>query len=294
MGSFAFARRYLRNHCCFLFLRVLRCFTSPGVALGGYGLTPPAPPSLAVGCPIRRSTDQSVLAAPRGLSQLAASFVALRCQGIRRMPVSACVDNRVRAPVFKHGGPLGPGARCGIHLVCGKIASPVKDRKRGEAEGHCMGGLVGVTGVGPVTSSLSGTRSNQLSYTPGIGGGNRDRTGDFRLAKPALCQLSYAPVARAAPAPARGGHGPASTRRGGRRSCVQGGLGDRGSPELPAPGGWCVRPRRPRRLMSWSSRGAGRAPEGRAAASLSRTGAAQPLGAPLIGLGHRSPGGRAP
>ena len=129
LGSFAFARRYLRNHCCFLFLRVLRCFTSPGVALGGYGLTPRAPPFPAVGCPIRRSTDQSVLAAPRGLSQLAASFVALRCQGIRRMPVSACVDNRVRAPVFKHGGPLGPGARCGIHLVCGKIASPVKDRK---------------------------------------------------------------------------------------------------------------------------------------------------------------------
>ena len=29
MGSSAFARRYLRNHCCFLFLRVLRCFSSP-------------------------------------------------------------------------------------------------------------------------------------------------------------------------------------------------------------------------------------------------------------------------
>ena len=26
--------------------------------------------------------------------------------------------------------------------------------------------MVGVTGVEPVTSSLSGTRSNQLSYTP--------------------------------------------------------------------------------------------------------------------------------
>jgi hypothetical protein len=24
-----FARHYSRNHCCFLFLRVLRCFTSP-------------------------------------------------------------------------------------------------------------------------------------------------------------------------------------------------------------------------------------------------------------------------
>ena len=30
LGSSAFARRYLRNHCCFLFLRLLRCFSSPG------------------------------------------------------------------------------------------------------------------------------------------------------------------------------------------------------------------------------------------------------------------------
>ncbi len=30
LGSFAFARRYLRNHFCFLFLRLLRCFSSPG------------------------------------------------------------------------------------------------------------------------------------------------------------------------------------------------------------------------------------------------------------------------
>ena len=29
LGSCAFARRYLRNHCYFLFLRVLRCFSSP-------------------------------------------------------------------------------------------------------------------------------------------------------------------------------------------------------------------------------------------------------------------------
>ena len=30
LGSFVFARRYLRNHFCFLFLRLLRCFSSPG------------------------------------------------------------------------------------------------------------------------------------------------------------------------------------------------------------------------------------------------------------------------
>ena len=28
LGSSAFARHYLRNHCCFLFLQVLRCFSS--------------------------------------------------------------------------------------------------------------------------------------------------------------------------------------------------------------------------------------------------------------------------
>jgi hypothetical protein len=54
--------------------------------------------------------------------------------------------------------------------------------------------LVGVPGVEPGTSSLSGTRSNQLSYTPGcVGGGNGIRTRDFQLAKLALYQLSYAP-----------------------------------------------------------------------------------------------------
>ena len=30
LGSFAFARRYLRNRIFFLFLRLLRCFSSPG------------------------------------------------------------------------------------------------------------------------------------------------------------------------------------------------------------------------------------------------------------------------
>ena len=32
LGSFPFARRYLENHVCFLFLRLLRCFSSAGWA----------------------------------------------------------------------------------------------------------------------------------------------------------------------------------------------------------------------------------------------------------------------
>ena len=31
LGCFLFARRYYGNHCCLLFLRLLRCFSSPGV-----------------------------------------------------------------------------------------------------------------------------------------------------------------------------------------------------------------------------------------------------------------------
>ena len=38
-----------------------------------------------VGCPIRKSTDQRVLAPPRGLSQPATSFIASQCQGIHHM-----------------------------------------------------------------------------------------------------------------------------------------------------------------------------------------------------------------
>ena len=41
------------------------------------------------GCPIRRSSGRSLLAAHRGLSQLTASFIALVRQGIHRMPLVA-------------------------------------------------------------------------------------------------------------------------------------------------------------------------------------------------------------
>ena len=40
----------------------------------------------AVGCPIRKFTDQCLLAAPRDLSQRATSFIASQCQGIHQMP----------------------------------------------------------------------------------------------------------------------------------------------------------------------------------------------------------------
>ena len=56
--------------------------------------------------------------------------------------------------------------------------------------------LVGSNGLGPSTSRLSGVCSNQLSYEPIDGGGNRVRTDDFLLAGQALYQLSYTPISK--------------------------------------------------------------------------------------------------
>ena len=44
--------------------------------------------SIESGFPIRKSTDQRVLAPPRGLSQRATSFIASRRQGIHQMPLT--------------------------------------------------------------------------------------------------------------------------------------------------------------------------------------------------------------
>ena len=65
--------------------------------------------------------------------------------------------------------------------------------------------MVGLGGLEPPTSPLSGARSNHLSYRPGRkptncdapdGGASRDRTDDPLLAKQVLSQLSYGPVFR--------------------------------------------------------------------------------------------------
>ena len=68
--------------------------------------------------------------------------------------------------------------------------------------------LVGLSGLEPPTSRLSGVRSNRLSYKPIFpavksyqpsfslsgGGDKRDRTVDPLLAKQVLSQLSYTPI----------------------------------------------------------------------------------------------------
>ena len=96
-GLLRFRSPLLTQSILFLFLRLLRCFTSPGFAC--FSLTSPPATSwlqgasgkdgtgLAVpGYPIRKSPDQSAFAAPRSLSQLITSFIACWHQGIHCVP----------------------------------------------------------------------------------------------------------------------------------------------------------------------------------------------------------------
>ena len=63
----------------------MRCFSSPGLLLWPMNSAKDSPCGL--GFPIRKSADQRVLAPPRGLSQLATSFIACARQGILQTPL---------------------------------------------------------------------------------------------------------------------------------------------------------------------------------------------------------------
>ena len=83
-GCIPFARRYLGYRVFFLFLRLLRCFSSPGIP--SHTLFYSCMDTLkSVGFPIRRSTVYRLFASTRSLSQLTASFIGSWCQGIHLM-----------------------------------------------------------------------------------------------------------------------------------------------------------------------------------------------------------------
>jgi hypothetical protein len=60
----------------------------------------------AVGCPIRKFTDQSLFAATRDLSQRTTSFIASQRQGIHRTPlrhlITLIIDARPPLPANDH------------------------------------------------------------------------------------------------------------------------------------------------------------------------------------------------
>ena len=93
LASSAFARHYLRNHGCFLFLWVLRCFTSPRSLQPPYVFRRRSPDITPVSFEVSLFGDPRIearLPAPRGLSQVTTSFIGSWCLGIHRLPLVAC------------------------------------------------------------------------------------------------------------------------------------------------------------------------------------------------------------
>ena len=82
LASSAFARHYSQNLGWFLFLALLRCFSSGGSPHIPMYSVYDDKTFLLPDCSIRKSADQSLLTAPRSLSQLVTSFFGSRCQGI--------------------------------------------------------------------------------------------------------------------------------------------------------------------------------------------------------------------
>jgi hypothetical protein len=213
---------------CFPFLGVLRCFSSPG--------WPPTPMHSA---PDRRGLPGGVapfgdprihlLPVPRGLSQVAASFVASRCQGIHRTLLLAWPKNRHPSPSpslrggscprFARGPPPLPSkgreglpARPlddGVPLVC-RPPPPQRGRGRRVAALSSLGDFrngypciqlsnirwrpaVAPAAPNPRRVPRPGLASRLSPRGESPGGDDRDRTDGLRLAKPALSQLSYIP-----------------------------------------------------------------------------------------------------
>ena len=85
LGSSDFARHYFRNRSYFLFLRVLRCFSSPGsphIPMDSVYDNAALP---ALSSLIRISADLRIFAPPRSFSQLITSFFGAMYLGILRM-----------------------------------------------------------------------------------------------------------------------------------------------------------------------------------------------------------------
>ena len=89
------------------------------------------------------------------------------------------------SPSFSLRSLVGSNGLLGIWLLRNQVAFPFAP--------YSLRSLVGSNGLGPSTSRLSGVCSNQLSYEPIVGGGNRVRTDDPLLAGQVLYQLSYTP-----------------------------------------------------------------------------------------------------
>ena len=179
-----------------------------------------------MGFPIRKSADQSFLAAPHGLSQRSTSFIASQRQGIHRMPLFHLIALIINAH----------STRRGFSNICVRIGHCQKNRKTNLFQDRPEGARLNNAWMWiaarlittndlridllftmsdnkrssgqqrplisekrkheralAVRGTLASARANVHS-TFRLGGARRNRTDDLLLAKQALSQLSYGPA----------------------------------------------------------------------------------------------------
>ncbi len=143
----------------------------------------------AVGCPIQISTDQRMLAPPRGFSQRATSFIASQCQGIHQMPLRRLIAQHLRQHAT-HGSKAPSCAtafpqRFFLPLHCIQKPTSTSQPQWSQPDRHQQ----------PVPAHHTRTPQSRT------GGGERTRTDDPLLAKQVLSQLSYTPALHSRPKP---------------------------------------------------------------------------------------------
>ncbi len=181
-----------------------------------------------LGCPIRISTDQCLLAAPHGFSQPTTSFIASMRQGIHQMPFSYLdrLNSRItprhaqrQTPPYPTGKkpnstqtrtlqserqtnthtPRRPGYSHHFLSTMSKNNNrPRRDETlvpRSQHTAPCGTTPAPLSRLG-IFASRRPFRVASPAATGKNGGADRDRTGDLKLAKLALSQLSYGPRQR--------------------------------------------------------------------------------------------------
>ncbi len=91
--------------------------------------------SLKVGFPIRKSSDQSAFAAPRGLSQRTTSFIASQRQGIHRMPFVHLIAPMTHARPSRRKDATRPRQRRALpHSAHGRAILPMPPRRTARSD----------------------------------------------------------------------------------------------------------------------------------------------------------------
>ncbi len=195
-------------------------FQFPGFASPHYVFMRRYP--IGVGCPIRISTDQRLLAAPRGFSQRATSFIASWCQGIHRMPLFHSKSRRhaqeqalpvastrtrqqnhpIQTATFRSHTPLNAVARRKGQTCDQARPETHQNQIHLDKEQHAPN---------RERTCRMAAAAQQFQTFPAIfHGDGRTRTDDPLLAKQVLSQLSYAPSRH--PVVGQGGFEPPTPR----------------------------------------------------------------------------------